>query len=62
MTTTLATALAAFIREHEYCGELDTELEDKPDLDVRAARGSSVTWTVIDQGARLSVAGRLGIR
>jgi len=28
MTTTLATAVAAFIREHEYCGELDTGLED----------------------------------
>jgi hypothetical protein len=26
--TTLGTALEAFIREHEYCGELDTGLED----------------------------------
>ena len=25
---TLAATLAAFIREHEYCGELDTGLED----------------------------------
>ncbi len=24
----LGVALAAFIREHEYCGELDTGLED----------------------------------
>ena len=26
--TTLGSALEAFIREHEYCGELDTGLED----------------------------------
>jgi hypothetical protein len=26
--TTLGAALEAFIREHEYCGELDTGLED----------------------------------
>jgi len=25
---TLGAALAAFIREHEYCGELDSGLED----------------------------------
>jgi hypothetical protein len=25
--TTLGSALEAFIREHEYCGELDTGLE-----------------------------------
>ena len=25
--TSLGTALEAFIREHEYCGELDTGLE-----------------------------------
>ena len=25
---TLGSALEAFIREHEYCGELDTGLED----------------------------------
>ncbi len=28
MATTLAAPLEAFIREHEYCGELDTGLED----------------------------------
>jgi len=28
MTITVGAALAAFIREHEYCGELDTGLED----------------------------------
>ena len=28
MTTTLGADLAAFIFEHEYCGELDTGLED----------------------------------
>ena len=27
MTDALGTALEAFIREHEYCGELDTGLE-----------------------------------
>jgi hypothetical protein len=26
--TTLGSALEAFIREHEYCGDLDTGLED----------------------------------
>jgi hypothetical protein len=26
--STLGAALEAFIREHEYCGELDTDLED----------------------------------
>ncbi len=26
---TLGAALEAFIREHEYCGELDTGLEDE---------------------------------
>jgi hypothetical protein len=29
MTTTLGAVLEAFIREHEYCGELDTALEDE---------------------------------
>ena len=28
MTIALASALEAFIREHEYCGELDTGVED----------------------------------
>ena len=28
MTMTLGAALATFIREHEYCGELDTGLDD----------------------------------
>jgi hypothetical protein len=27
-TTTLGTALEAFILEHEYCGELDAAVED----------------------------------
>jgi hypothetical protein len=33
MAVALGTALAAFIREHEYCGELDTGLEGDPLLD-----------------------------
>ncbi len=28
MTTTLASALEASILEHEYCGELDSNVED----------------------------------
>jgi len=28
MATTLGAALEAFIREHEYCGELDTGVDD----------------------------------
>jgi len=30
--TTLGAALEAFIREHEYCGELDTGLEVAPGI------------------------------
>lgn len=29
ITTTFGAVLEAFIREHEYCGELDTGLEDE---------------------------------
>jgi hypothetical protein len=36
---TAAGVVAAFIREYEYCGELDTGLEDDRRLDDVLARG-----------------------
>lgn len=33
MTPTLGAVLGSFIREHEYCGDLDTGLEDDRRLD-----------------------------
>jgi hypothetical protein len=36
----LATALEAFIREHEYCGERDTRLEDGSRLDDTCSCGA----------------------
>jgi len=48
MTVALASALAAFIREHEYCGEPDSDVDDDRfrmtctcgALAVQAIRGS----------------------
>ncbi len=37
--TTLGSALEAFIREHEYCGELDTGLEDDRRMGDVSVRG-----------------------
>jgi hypothetical protein len=39
MTTTLGAALEAFIREHEYCGELDTGLDGRSRVDDVHVRG-----------------------
>jgi len=41
LTIALATALEAFIREHESCGELDTGLEDDSRLADLHVRGSN---------------------
>ncbi len=50
MTTGLASALEAFIREHGYCGELDTGLEDDR-VWMTCMCGASISRSLVDSAA-----------
>jgi hypothetical protein len=50
--TDLGDALEAFILEHEYCGELDSAVEDDR-VWMTCTCGAAGTWTAIDTARRI---------